>query len=63
MLPKNFSEVYHENFLAHWDALSRIRTPVIAAVNGFAVSRKIIMMITIMMIIMIIIMIIIIVII
>ena len=33
-----FSEVYGEKMLAHWDALSQIRKPIIAAVNGYALG-------------------------
>ncbi len=36
---KTFSEVYAENFItAHWEALSKARKPVIAAVSGHAVG-------------------------
>lgn len=38
MQTKEFSDVWRGNFLSEWDALSRCSKPVIAAVNGFAVS-------------------------
>lgn len=38
MQTKEFSDVWRSNFLSEWDALSRCSKPVIAAVNGFAVS-------------------------
>lgn len=33
-----FKDVFSGNFLSHWNRLSRTAKPVIAAVNGFAVS-------------------------
>ncbi len=39
MAPKGFAEVYGEDFItATWEALTRVRKPVIAAVNGFALG-------------------------
>ncbi len=39
MAPKGFAEVYGEDFItATWEALTRTRKPVIAAVNGFALG-------------------------
>lgn len=38
MQPKNFSEVYRDNFLEHWNRIIRLRKPIIAAVNGFALG-------------------------
>jgi len=38
MQPKTFSEVYGEDFLAHWTAITRVRTPVMAVVNGYALG-------------------------
>lgn len=38
MQNRNFQECYAGNFLAHWNKVSLVRKPVIAAVNGFAVS-------------------------
>lgn len=32
-----FQECYGGNFLAHWNRVSTVKKPVIAAVNGFAV--------------------------
>jgi len=34
----SYSDVKRDNMLAHWSVLSSIRTPVIAAVNGFALG-------------------------
>ncbi|WP_407445967.1 enoyl-CoA hydratase [Rhodococcus sp. (in: high G+C Gram-positive bacteria)] len=36
MAPKTFSEVYAEDFFSDWDRLSSARTPIIAAVSGYA---------------------------
>ena len=38
MSEKQFPEVYSIDMLAHWENVSRIRTPIIAAVNGFALG-------------------------
>ena len=38
MKDRNFSEVFYGNFLTNWNRLSTCKKPVIAAVNGFAVS-------------------------
>jgi enoyl-CoA hydratase/carnithine racemase len=34
----SFAEVYGENMLSAWDRVSRVRTPLIAAVNGYALG-------------------------
>lgn len=38
MQPREFSEVYGGNFLGFWNSLAVFDKPLIAAVNGFAVS-------------------------
>ena len=39
MAPKTFADAYGDDFItATWEALTRTRTPVIAAVNGFALG-------------------------
>ena len=38
MAPKTFSEVYAEDFFSDWDRLSSARTPIIAAVSGYALG-------------------------
>lgn len=38
MQNKTFQECYSSSFLAGWDKVSTIRKPIIAAVNGYAVS-------------------------
>lgn len=38
MQPREFSDVYTGNFLGFWNSLALFDKPVIAAVNGFAVS-------------------------
>ncbi|XP_053167631.1 enoyl-CoA hydratase, mitochondrial isoform X1 [Hemicordylus capensis] len=38
MQDKTFQECYGGNFLAHWNRVSTIRKPVIAAVNGYALG-------------------------
>ncbi len=38
MAPKTFSEVYAEDFFSEWDRLSAARTPIVAAVSGFALG-------------------------
>ena len=37
MQNRTFQECYGGNFLAHWNRVSTVKKPVIAAVNGFAV--------------------------
>lgn len=39
MAPKDYSECHKQNFLANWADISKIRKPIIAAVNGYAVSK------------------------
>jgi enoyl-CoA hydratase len=38
MAPQSFSEVYASDWFAGWDALTRVRTPLIAAVAGYALG-------------------------
>lgn len=38
MAPKTAAEMVREDFFANWDELSRARTPIIAAVNGYALG-------------------------
>ena len=38
MEERDFSEVFGGNFLSHWTRLAETKKPVIAAVNGYAVS-------------------------
>ncbi|WP_394619018.1 enoyl-CoA hydratase [Lentzea sp. JNUCC 0626] len=38
MAPQSFSDVYAADWFAGWDALSRVRTPLIAAVSGYALG-------------------------
>lgn len=38
MQPKSYIDVYMEDFFAGWEALTRIRKPVIAAVAGYALG-------------------------
>lgn len=38
MQNKTFQECYSSSFLAGWDKVSTVRKPIIAAVNGYAVS-------------------------
>lgn len=38
MADREFVQVYSGNFLSHWDRVARSTKPIIAAVNGFAVS-------------------------
>ena len=40
MQPRVFSEVYGGNFLGFWNSLALFDKPLIAAVNGFAVSNS-----------------------
>lgn len=41
MQNRTFQECFGGNFLAHWNKVSHVKKPVIAAVNGFAVSKEI----------------------
>lgn len=38
MRESNYIENYKTNFLLHWTKITTVRKPIIAAVNGFAVS-------------------------
>lgn len=38
MQNKTFQQCYSSGFLAGWDKVSTVRKPIIAAVNGYAVS-------------------------
>jgi enoyl-CoA hydratase/carnithine racemase len=38
MQNQTFQDCYSGKFLNHWDQLTRVKKPVIAAVNGYAVS-------------------------
>jgi len=38
MQDKTYQEVVKENFIASWQDLTKISKPIIAAVNGYAVS-------------------------
>jgi len=38
MQPKDYAQVYHEDMLAEWEVVSRLRTPTIAAVAGHALG-------------------------
>jgi enoyl-CoA hydratase len=38
MQPRSSQEMYHDNFFAGWEALSRVRTPLVAAVAGYALG-------------------------
>lgn len=37
MKDKRFVQVFDGNFLSHWDRVTKIRKPLIAAVSGYAV--------------------------
>ena len=39
MEPLQFNDVYMGGFLSHWTRVSTFTKPVIAAVNGYAVSN------------------------
>ena len=39
MEKNDFSDVYSRDFLSNWSRLSEMKKPVIAAVNGYAVSE------------------------
>ena len=36
---QNFSDVWYKNFLGHWNSIESCKKPIIAAVNGYAVSK------------------------
>lgn len=38
MAPKTYSEAYGEDFFSDWDKISSARTPIIAAVSGYALG-------------------------
>jgi enoyl-CoA hydratase len=38
MVPLTFSEAYNNNFIAPWSHLTTLRTPIIAAVSGYALG-------------------------
>ncbi|ELU11551.1 hypothetical protein CAPTEDRAFT_183089 [Capitella teleta] len=38
MLPKEYSDVYKNNFLMHWAEMTNRKKPIIAAVNGYALG-------------------------
>ena len=38
MAPVNFPEAASKNLLIHWDNINKIRTPILGAVNGFALG-------------------------
>lgn len=38
MKDKTFADAYGKDFIENWSNLTRIKKPIIAAVNGFAVS-------------------------
>jgi enoyl-CoA hydratase len=38
MLPKSYMDVYLNDFITSWEQVSRVRTPLIAAVAGFALG-------------------------
>lgn len=40
MQNQTFQDCYSSKFLSHWDQLARVKKPVIAAVNGYAVSVR-----------------------
>lgn len=40
MQNRMFQDCYSSQFLSHWDRLARVKKPVIAAVNGYAVSVR-----------------------
>jgi len=39
MQPREFAEVYKGDFLGFWNSISLFKKPIIAAVNGYAVSQ------------------------
>lgn len=40
MKDKSFADAYGKDFIENWSNLTRIKKPIIAAVNGFAVSTQ-----------------------
>eukprot|EP00744_Colponema_vietnamica_P017768 GILI01024999.1.p1 GENE.GILI01024999.1~~GILI01024999.1.p1 ORF type:complete len:277 (+),score=112.01 GILI01024999.1:84-914(+) len=38
MAPRTYMDAHRSNMLGHWDDITRIRKPIIAAVNGFALG-------------------------
>ena len=38
MMSNSFSDNVNKNFLEHWNGVAKARKPIIAAVNGYAVS-------------------------
>jgi enoyl-CoA hydratase/carnithine racemase len=38
MKDNTFVDTYKKNFLGHWAEMTEIKKPIIAAVNGYAVS-------------------------
>lgn len=38
MQNQTLQDCYSHNFLSHWDQLTQVKKPIIAAVNGYAVS-------------------------
>lgn len=41
MQNRTFQECYGGSFLSHWNRVSTVKKPVIAAVNGYAVSQHV----------------------
>lgn len=40
MQNQTFQDCYSRKFLSHWDRLTHVKKPIIAAVNGYAVSVR-----------------------
>lgn len=40
MQNQTFQDCYSRKFLSHWDRLAQVKKPIIAAVNGYAVSVR-----------------------
>jgi enoyl-CoA hydratase len=38
MMPHSFEEMYDTDWFAPWDSLTRVRTPIVAAVSGYALG-------------------------
>ena len=38
MKDKDFNQALSQNMLSHWEKITQIRTPIIAAVNGYALG-------------------------